>query len=72
MKELKLTSNPAYEAGIDNGDQYVDHQSAPYICPVIGHEMNGNFRFCFSWGCGCVVSERAMKQIKSNVCHKVR
>ncbi|XP_014287528.1 replication termination factor 2 [Halyomorpha halys] len=70
VKELKLTQNPSYEASIDKGDQYVDHQSSPYICPVIGHEMNGNFKFCFSWGCGCVVSERAMKQLKSNLCHK--
>lgn len=70
VKELKLTHNTSYEASIDKGDQYVDHQSSPYICPVIGHEMNGNFKFCFSWGCGCVVSERAMKQLKSNLCHK--
>lgn len=70
VKDLTLMENPTFENGVDKGDQYVDHQTAPYICPVIGLEMNGKFKFCFSWSCGCVVSERAMKQIKSNLCHK--
>lgn len=28
-------------------------------------------RFCFVWSCGCVMSERALKEIKSETCHKV-
>lgn len=70
VKDLNLTLNPAFERSVDKGDQYVDHQSSPYICPVIGLEMNGKFKFCFSWSCGCVVSERAMKQLKTKLCHK--
>ncbi|KAL1117144.1 hypothetical protein AAG570_004472 [Ranatra chinensis] len=70
VKELNLTSNPAYTQREGKSDSYTDHQTAAYICPVIGLEMNGKFRFCFSWKCGCVVSERAMKELKSNVCHK--
>ena len=32
-----------------------------YQCPVTGLEMNGRFKFVFSWTTGRVVSERAMK-----------
>lgn len=71
MKELKLTPNPAFDDGAEKGDGYVDRQSAPYICPVIGLEMSGKFKFCFIWGCGCVMSERALKAIKTKICHKV-
>lgn len=70
VKELTLTPNPSFVGGIDKGDAYIDHQSSPYVCPVIGLEMNGKFKFCFYWSCGCVVSERAVKEVKSNVCHK--
>uniref|UniRef100_A0A1B6MPX8 Replication termination factor 2 n=1 Tax=Graphocephala atropunctata TaxID=36148 RepID=A0A1B6MPX8_9HEMI len=70
IKELKLTPNPAFQDGAEKGDGYVDRQSAPYICPVIGLEMNGKFKFSFIWGCGCVMSERSLKEIKTKVCHK--
>lgn len=33
-----------------------------------GLEMNGKFKFCFSWVCGCVFSERALKQIRNKEC----
>lgn len=71
MKDLQLTSNPSYEEGVEKGDGYVDRQSSPYICPVIGLEMNGKFKFCFIWTCGCVMSERALKEVKTKLCHKV-
>ena len=41
-----------------------------YICPVTALEMNGNYRFSYLKGCGCVVSERATKEIKTDVCLK--
>nr|CAG4644163.1 EOG090X0ACT [Lepidurus arcticus] len=72
IKELNLTTNPAF--GKRNcpskGDTYVDSRATEYICPIIGLEMNGKFRFCFLWSCGCVMSEKAVKEIKSTVCHK--
>ncbi|XP_041483879.1 replication termination factor 2-like [Lytechinus variegatus] len=71
VKQLNLTDNPAYKGHKgDKGDGYVDRQTAPYICPVTGLEMNGKYRFCFLWRCGCVVSEKAFKEVKSTVCHK--
>ncbi|KAK2194171.1 hypothetical protein NP493_2g18025 [Ridgeia piscesae] len=70
IKELQLTDNPSYTSKADVGDSYVDRQSSPYICSVTGLEMNGRYKFCFLLGCGCAFSERAMKEVKSEVCHK--
>lgn len=60
IKDLKLTANPAYSPE--------DDKNAPFICKLIGLEMSGQFRFVALWNCGCVVSERALKELKSNVC----
>ncbi|PIK55818.1 hypothetical protein BSL78_07306 [Apostichopus japonicus] len=71
FKELKLTDNPAYRGpSNDKGDAYSDNQASLYVCPVTGLEMSGRYRFCFLWRCGCVVSEKAIKEVKSDVCHK--
>jgi Rtf2 RING-finger len=60
IKNLRLTENPAYSAE--------DEKNAPFICALIGLEMSGQFRFVAPWTCGCVFSERALKQIKASVC----
>ncbi|XP_070555446.1 replication termination factor 2-like isoform X2 [Ptychodera flava] len=72
VKVLQLTDNPAYGdgQGADKGDAYIDRQKSRYICPVSGLEMNGRHRFCYLTKCGCVFSERALKEVKSDVCHK--
>ncbi|KAI9560702.1 hypothetical protein GHT06_011652 [Daphnia sinensis] len=70
VKELVLTINPAFKKHANMGDGYDDIQSAEYICPVLGIEMNGKFKFCFIWTCGCVMSERSLKEIKTTSCHK--
>ena len=31
--------------------------------------MNGKYKFCVLWTCGCVLSERALKEIDSFSCH---
>ncbi|XP_034288957.1 replication termination factor 2 isoform X3 [Pantherophis guttatus] len=70
--ELNLSDNPAWtgDKGNTKGDKYADIQSARFICPVVGLEMNGRHRFCFLRNCGCVFSERALKEIKMETCHK--
>ncbi|XP_073436771.1 replication termination factor 2 isoform X1 [Dendrobates tinctorius] len=69
--ELNLSDNPAWtgDKGNTKGDKY-DDQRAQFICPVVGLEMNGKHRFCVLRHCGCVFSERALKEIKTDVCHK--
>lgn len=71
VRNLNLTSNPAFDGDrAEKGDTgYTDGATSPYICPVIGLEMNGKYKFCFLWSCGCVVSERALKEVKSWSCH---
>ncbi|XP_044764822.1 replication termination factor 2 [Coccinella septempunctata] len=69
IKELNLTPNPSYK------EEEVKEKSStigpsPFICPVIGLEMTGKFRFVSIWSCGCVFSERALKQIDIKICHK--
>ncbi|CAH2303081.1 RTF2 homolog [Pelobates cultripes] len=69
--ELNLSDNPAWsgDKGNRKGDAY-DEPCAQFICPVVGLEMNGRHRFCVLRGCGCVFSERALKEIKTDICHK--
>ncbi|KAL1463261.1 hypothetical protein WDU94_015028 [Cyamophila willieti] len=70
IKDLTLTVNSSFKGGAETGDGYIDRQTAQYICPTTGIEMNGKFKFCFVWKCGCVVSERALKEVKDDICHK--
>lgn len=70
VKELKLTNNPAFEQkSMEHADSYLDFQASRFICPVVGIEMNGRYKFCFIWNCGCVFSERALKEVPSTVCN---
>ncbi|XP_038208287.1 replication termination factor 2 [Zerene cesonia] len=68
IKDLKLTKNPAYKK-TEHTDGAVGEGSAPYICPISGLEMTGKFRFIFLWSCGCVLAERALKEVRQNLCH---
>jgi len=71
IKTLNLTKNTAFDTTkADKGDDFKDYNIAQFICPVVGIEMNGKHRFCAIWSCGCVVSEKALKEVKSEVCHK--
>ena len=60
IKDLKLTPNPAYSEE--------DEKNAPFVCKLIGLEMSGQFRFVGLWSCGCVMAERALKEINAKVC----
>ncbi|XP_034472100.1 replication termination factor 2 [Drosophila innubila] len=65
IKTLQLTANPAFTEE-DKTEGLLDTRHAPYICKLIGLEMSGKFRFVALWSCGCVMSERALKQIKGS------
>ncbi|KAF5284325.1 hypothetical protein FQA39_LY04618 [Lamprigera yunnana] len=70
VKNLNLTKNPEYKSSDEKKEGGVDSRSAPYICPVTGMEMTGKYRFIGLWSCGCVFSERSLKEISGNICHK--
>ncbi|CAJ0923185.1 unnamed protein product, partial [Mesorhabditis belari] len=69
FKELRLTVNKDYTDDGAKGDSYLDVNQTPYICPVTSFPMNGNQSFVFNWKCGCVFSEKALNEIKSESCH---
>ncbi|XP_068598455.1 replication termination factor 2 [Brachionichthys hirsutus] len=71
IKELNLTDNPEWEGErrTAKGDRYEGH-CGMFICPVVGLEMNGKHRFVYLQTCGCVFSDRAMKEVKTEICHK--
>lgn len=68
VRDLHLTPNPTYNKDADKTEGMLDHRSAPYICKLIGLEMSGKLRFIGLWSCGCVFSERALKEIGTRVC----
>ncbi|EDQ88274.1 uncharacterized protein MONBRDRAFT_26511 [Monosiga brevicollis MX1] len=39
-----------------------------FVCPVSGVAMNGHFRFVYPLACGCVVSEKALREAPSSNC----
>lgn len=74
VKQLVLTKKirkvpKDFKSNGHAADAYLDFQASDYICPISGLEMNGRYRFCFSWKCGCVFSERGLKEVPSTTCH---
>lgn len=72
--ELKLTEKQPEDQvrsnRVEQSGQLVELAESPYICPVVGLEMNGKYKFVYFRSCGCVLSERAIKEVKSDTCHK--
>jgi hypothetical protein len=67
VKELQLTENPSFKSNHnDLGNEYLDVYSSPFICPLTGLEMNGKYKFCAIWTCGCVLSDRALRSVNKN------
>lgn len=74
LVELKLTdkNNSASSSAAskpDSNGHVSDLSESSFFCPVVGLEMNGKYRFVYYRPCGCVVSERAIKEVKSDCCH---
>jgi len=66
--ELQLHDNPAFDASkhaVGDG-LYNDALISPWICPVTGLEMNGRFKFVFTFSTGKVVAERALKVLQKD------
>ncbi|KAI6654612.1 hypothetical protein LOD99_1008 [Oopsacas minuta] len=69
LRELKLTPNKSFNRkALEKAEGYIDYQNSEFMCPVLGVEMNGHYSFVFLWSCGCVFSERALKELKTNNC----
>jgi len=67
----QLTTNPAFAAADEKastGNEYTQNNIAPFICPIVGVEMNGVYRFYMLWTCGHVLSEKAIKEVQQHTC----
>ncbi|XP_046919404.2 replication termination factor 2 [Dermatophagoides farinae] len=62
---LKLTPKSNDEKASTESNGTNDYK---FVCPIVGLEMNGKYKFMYFRTCGCVVSERAIKEVKSQVC----
>jgi len=67
--DIHFSPNPEYNEnrealsfGIDT-----DTFQSPFVCPVTGYPVNGNYKFCVL-PCGHVVCNRAIKELKLRIC----
>lgn len=67
VRNLTLTKNPAY-VSIAANRVSIEALPGAYICPVTGLEFTGKHSFVALWTCGCVFSDRILKEVKSNAC----
>lgn len=64
-----MTDNKAWkDAGPEKGDVYIDMNETPWVCPVTALPMNGTSAFFVNWTCGCVFSEKAHLELKTETC----
>lgn len=64
-----MTDNKAWkDAGPEKGDVYIDMNETPWVCPVTALPMNGTNAFFVNWTCGCVFSEKAHLELKTETC----
>lgn len=74
VKELNLkektNSNDTQQASTSGDGSF----KAEFVCPITGLEMNGIYKFFYVLSCGCVLSERALKEVQDEknciVCSK--
>ena len=69
LVKLNLCENTSFEEP-DNviAGNTVNRGQSRFICPVTRSEMNGRLKFVYLKGCGCVMSEQALEQVKSECC----
>jgi hypothetical protein len=59
---VRFTTNPAFDAKEE------DKPVSPFICPVTLAEVGRHQRFSLLKSCGCVLSERALREVPSQTC----
>lgn len=62
VKELKLKEKPDFDR-THQASSGNESFKAQFVCPISGLEMNGKYKFYYLKSCGCVLSERAMREV---------
>lgn len=62
VKELNLKEKNDFDSShqTSSGSETI---KAQFHCPISGLDFNGKYKFLFIWTCGCVLSERALKEV---------
>lgn len=70
--ELKLCPNPSYkpDAVVDDASFWSTSTilAGAFYCPITLVEMNGTHAFSVISTCGCVMSDKALKEVKTETC----
>ncbi|KAJ1679648.1 Replication termination factor 2 [Spiromyces aspiralis] len=70
VKTLNLTKKDSLAGGKARNDSSAHDLTAEskFICPITLKEMNGHYPFVFLWSCGCVFSEKSLKELNATEC----
>lgn len=63
VKEIKLKEKTDSEPGAHQVHSGNEKFRAQYVCPISGLDMNGKYKFFYSLKCGCVISEKAIREV---------
>jgi len=64
VKELSIVANPGYSANKQETSNNMNGlNTSPWICPISGVEMNGMYKFCYLFSCGCSFAQKTIKTI---------
>jgi len=65
VKELKLKEKANFDKS-HQASSGSEQFKAQFVCPISGLDMNGKYRFFYILTCGCVISERALKEVPND------
>lgn len=66
VRELTLTDRSSSNRNGSSSTSSDEHLRSQFVCPTTGLEMSGRYKFYFLFTCGCVISERALKQVPND------
>lgn len=62
VKELKLKEKANFDK-THQASSGNERFKAQFVCPISGLDVNGKYKFFYILSCGCVISERALKEV---------
>lgn len=62
VKELKLKEKSNFDK-THQASSGSEQFKAQFVCPISGLDVNGKYKFFYILTCGCVISERALKEV---------
>jgi len=69
LTELRLkTAEKKAESKLGAAADVYKGDISKFVCPITSIPMNGKYKFSFSKTCGCVFSEKALKEVPSPTC----